>query len=170
MRYYEIIYIVNTNYDSSTVDKCKEEVEKELKEFLNANIINHYIWTKKRLAYQIKKQKYGLFILLHFESDDTEKMADFNKWMKLNSHIMRHMTVALDSKPEIHDDNLKTEKLENDEKSSQVDNNNPEESAKNENTSIPEISSNDIQKDEEEKVEEDLKEIEKEQENDISKS
>jgi len=170
MRYYEIIYIVNTNYDSSTVDKCKEEVEKELKEFLNANIINHYIWTKKRLAYQIKKQKYGLFILLHFESDDTEKMADFNKWMKLNSNIMRHMTVALDSKPEIHDDNLKTEKLENDEKNSQVDNNNSEESAEIENTSMPETSSNDIQKDGEEKVEDNLKEIEKEQENDISKS
>ena len=29
MRYYEIIYIVNTNYDSTTVDKCKEEVEKD---------------------------------------------------------------------------------------------------------------------------------------------
>ena len=39
------------------------------------------------LAYQIKKQKYGLFILLHFESVDTKKMPDFNKWMKLNSHI-----------------------------------------------------------------------------------
>ena len=56
MRYYETIYILNTNYDSSTVDKCKKEIEKELKEFLDANIINHYIWTKKRLAYQIKKQ------------------------------------------------------------------------------------------------------------------
>tara|TARA_Y100001970_G_scaffold111297_1_gene138940 strand:+ start:903 stop:1415 length:513 start_codon:yes stop_codon:yes gene_type:complete len=170
MRYYETIYILNTNYDSSTVDKCKEEVEKELKEFLNANIINHYIWTKKRLAYQIKKQKYGLFILLHFESLDTKKMPDFNKWMKLNSHIMRHMTVALDSEPEIYDDNSKTDKPENDEKDVQVLNNDTEELTKDENNSSSEMPDNDIQTDEQEKGEEDLKEIEKEQKNDVSKS
>tara|TARA_B100001996_G_scaffold109579_1_gene82909 strand:- start:1683 stop:2174 length:492 start_codon:yes stop_codon:yes gene_type:complete len=163
MRYYEIIYILNTNYDSSTVDKCKEEVEKELKEFLNVNIINHYIWTKKKLAYQIKKQKYGLFILLHFESLDIKKMPDFNKWMKLNSNIMRHMTVVLDSKPEIHEDSIKTEKPNDDEA------NDSKELTKNEKNVLSEIPKNDSQKDEE-NVEEDSKEIKKEQKNDVSKS
>ena len=106
MRYYETIYIVNTNYDSNTVDKCKEEIEKELKGLLNAKIINHYIWSKKRLAYQIEKQKYGLFILLQFESDNISKMPSFNKWMKLNANIMRHMTVALNSAPEVYNEKL----------------------------------------------------------------
>tara|TARA_B100001250_G_scaffold259792_2_gene223747 strand:- start:161 stop:673 length:513 start_codon:yes stop_codon:yes gene_type:complete len=170
MRYYEIIYIINTNYDSSTVDKCKEEVEKELKEFLNANIINHYIWTKKKLAYQIKKQRYGLFILLHFESLDSEKMPDFNKWMKLNNHVMRHMTVSLDSKPEIYEGDLQTEKPKINEEDVSVENNDAKELGQNENDSPSEIQDNDLQIDEEEKPEEDPKEIEKEQKNDVSKS
>jgi len=170
MRYYEIIYIINTNYDSSTVDKCKEEVEKELKEFLNANIINHYIWTKKKLAYQIKKQRYGLFILLHFESLDSEKMPDFNKWMKLNNHVMRHMTVSLDSKPEIYEGDLQTEKPKSNEEDVSVANNDAKELGQNENDSPSEMQDNDLQIDKEEKSEEDPKEIEKEQKNDVSKS
>lgn len=170
MRYYETIYILNTNYDSSTVDKCKKEIEKELKEFLDANIINHYIWTKKRLAYQIKKQKYGLFILLHFESLETKNMPDFNKWMKLNNHIMRHMTVSLESKPDIHDGDMKAEKPEVDEEVLSNGKNDAEASNKGENNYTDEKSDADSQVNVEQNQKEDLNETEKEQENDIPES
>ncbi len=167
MRYYETIYIVNTNYDSNTVDKCKEEIEKELKGLLNAKIINHYIWSKKRLAYQIEKQKYGLFILLQFESDNISKMPSFNKWMKLNANIMRHMTVALNSAPEVYNEKLITdedEPIEDNETSSKE---NIDAAKPTENESTPLDSElNEVG----EGIEEDTNEIEKEEENDISES
>ena len=99
MRYYETIYIIDPNLENSVVEKTMNQIGQEL-EKTKAKIINHRDWGKKRLAYQIAKQKYGSFILLQFEIDDLSKMQDFDQWLKLNNLILRHMTVSLDQKPE----------------------------------------------------------------------
>ena len=56
---------------------------------------------KKRLAYQIENQKYGSYIILQYGGGDKLKMIEFDTWMKLNNAIIRHMTVLLDSKPDL---------------------------------------------------------------------
>ena len=101
MRYYETIYILDPNLENSVLEKTKNQIGQEL-EKTKAKIINHRDWGKKRLAYQVAKQKYGYFILLQFEIDDLSKMQDFDQWLKLNNLILRHMTVSLDQKPEKH--------------------------------------------------------------------
>ena len=106
MRYYEIIYIVDPNLENSVLEKTMNQIGQEL-EKTKAKIINHRDWGKKRLAYQVAKQKYGSFILLQFEIDDLSKMQDFDQWLKLNNLILRHMIVSLDQKPEKHIENLK---------------------------------------------------------------
>ena len=93
MRYYETIYIVDPNLESSVLEKTMNQVGQEL-EKTKAKIINHRDWGKKRLAYQVAKQKYGSFILLQFEIDDLSKIKDFDQWLKLNSLVLRHMTVS----------------------------------------------------------------------------
>ena len=67
-----------------------------------SKVINHRIWDKKRLAYQILNHKYGSYIILQFEVGDLAKMQDFDVWMKLNNIVLRHMTVLLSQKPEIY--------------------------------------------------------------------
>jgi len=101
MRYYETIYIVDPNLENSVLEKTMNQIGQEL-EKTKAKIINHRDWGKKRLAYQVAKQKYGSFILLQFETDDLSKMQDFDQWLKLNNLILRHMTVSLEQKPEKH--------------------------------------------------------------------
>ena len=101
MRYYETIYIVDPNLENSVLEKTMNQIGQEL-EKTKAKIINHRDWGKKRLAYQVAKQKYGSFILLQFEIDDLSKMHDFDQWLKLNNSILRHMTVSLNQKPEKH--------------------------------------------------------------------
>ena len=76
MRYYETIYIVDPNLDNNVLDKIMDEISKELKK-TDSKIINHRIWGKKRLAYQIEKQKYGTYFLLHFEEGNQNKMIEF---------------------------------------------------------------------------------------------
>ena len=98
MRYYETIYIVNPNLDNNTLNKIMNEIEQELKK-TKSKIINHYNWGKKRLAYLIDNQKYGSYIILHFEGGDKKKMIEFDTWMKLNNAIIRHMRLVLDDKP-----------------------------------------------------------------------
>ena len=137
MRYYETIYIVDPNLENSVIEKTMNQIGQEL-EKTKAKIINHRDWGKKRLAYQVAKQKYGSFILLQFEIDDLSKMQEFDQWLKLNNLILRHMTVSLDQKPEKHIENPKaSENKVNENTESQSKNNgiesNVEESPNSEN-------------------------------------
>ena len=99
MRYYETIYIVDPNLENTILEKTMTEIGQEL-EKTKAKIINHRDWGKKRLAYQVDKQKYGSFILLQFEIKELSKMNNFESWLKLNSLVLRHMTVSLEQKPD----------------------------------------------------------------------
>ena len=103
MRYYETIYIVDPNLENTILQKTMTEIGQEL-EKTKAKIINHRDWGKKRLAYQVDKQKYGSFILLQFEIKELSKINDFDSWLRLNSLVLRHMTVSLDQKPDKHVD------------------------------------------------------------------
>ena len=108
MRYYETLYIVNPNLENEALDITMGEIGTEL-EKSKSKLINHRVWGKKRLAYQIENQKYGSFILMQFEGGEQDQMNEFNTWMKLNNSVLRHMTVALDEKPEVHEEEVKEE-------------------------------------------------------------
>ena len=108
MRYYETLYIVNPTLENEALDTTMGEIGTEL-EKTKSKLINHRVWAKKRLAYQIDKQKYGSYILLQFEGGEQDKMKEFDTWMKLNNTVLRHMTVALDDKPEIYVEDVKEE-------------------------------------------------------------
>ena len=112
MRYYEILYIINPNFEKDKINSTIVEVTRNLEE-TKSKIINHYLWGKKRLSYPINNQKYGTYVLLQFEDGDRIKMDDFDTWMKLENLIMRHITIKLDNRPEvIEESNENDKKLE----------------------------------------------------------
>ena len=100
MRYYEMLYIINPNFEQGKIDEIITEVGGKL-EKTKSTIINHIIWGKNRLAYPIKNQKYGTYILLQFQDGNRDKINDFYTWMKLNTLVLRHMTIRLDNRPEV---------------------------------------------------------------------
>ena len=101
MSFYETLYIVDPNLENKSLEKTMIEIGKEL-EKTKSKIINHRVWGKKRLAYPIERQKYGSYILIQFEGGDQQKMVEYDTWMKLNSSVLRHMTVLLNEEPEIY--------------------------------------------------------------------
>ena len=111
MRYYETLYIVNPTLENEALDITMGEIGTEL-EKTKSKLINHRVWGKKRLAYQIENQKYGSFILLQFEGGEQNQINEFNTWMKLNNSVLRHMTVALDEKPEVYVEEVKEKAVE----------------------------------------------------------
>jgi small subunit ribosomal protein S6 len=120
MRYYETLYIVNPNLENEALDITMGEIGTEL-EKTKSKLINHRIWGKKRLAYQIENQKYGSFILLQFEGGEQNQMNEFNTWMKLNISVLRHMTVALDEKPEVYVEEVKEKPVQKEASESTVE-------------------------------------------------
>ena len=100
MRYYESLYIINPNYEQNLINKIMKEIEEKCAN-LKFKIINHNIWGKKRLAYNIDKHKYGSFILLHFETSEINSLKDYDRFMILHNNVLRNQTGYLDKKPEI---------------------------------------------------------------------
>ena len=98
MRYYESLYIVNPNFEQGKLDDVMKTVTETISEF-GFNTINHFVWGKKRLAYNIQEHKYGSYVLLHFETDSSENLDKFERFMVLQKPILRNQTVALQDKP-----------------------------------------------------------------------
>ena len=102
MNYYEILYIVNPNFERKKIDDAMKEIEDKLKK-TKSKIINHVIWGKKKLAYPIQNHKYGTYIMAHYNGGDKNGLDEFNSWLKLSDLVMRHMIVRLDTEPDIID-------------------------------------------------------------------
>jgi len=92
---------VDPNLENLILEKTMGEIAQEL-EKTKSKIINHRLWGKKRLAYQIVNQKYGSFIILQFQGGTQSKMREFDIWMKLNNAVLRHMTILLSEKPDLY--------------------------------------------------------------------
>ena len=111
MRYYELIYILNSNVERKKIDQVMKDIGSRL-EKTDSKIINHIVWGKKKLAYPIKGNTYGNYILLHYEGGDNNKLNEFDSWLKLSGLVIRHMIVRLEEKPDVVKD-FGDEKLEN---------------------------------------------------------
>ena len=111
MRYYELIYIINSNIERKKIDQVMKDISSRL-ENTESKIINHVVWGKKKLAYPIKGNTYGNYILLHYEGGDNNKLNEFDSWLKLSGLVIRHMIVRLEEKPDAVKD-FSDEKLEN---------------------------------------------------------
>ena len=98
MRYYELLYIVNPNLEDDKVNSIISEVGNEVNKY-KVSIINHNLWGKKRLAYPIKNNKYGIYILLQFCAEIFDFLIEFERFLILNKSVIRHQLVRLDEEP-----------------------------------------------------------------------
>lgn len=130
MRYYELLYIVNPNMEDGRVNNIIDEIGNEINKY-KVSIINHHIWGKKRLAYPINKNKYGIYVILHFGAEQFDFLIEFERVLILNKSVIRHQLVRLDEEPaKVKDvepvvgetDSSKEESLETPESDPTVDN------------------------------------------------
>tara|TARA_B100000579_G_C22095213_1_gene516390 strand:- start:30 stop:449 length:420 start_codon:yes stop_codon:yes gene_type:complete len=129
MNYYEILYIVNPNFERKKIDDAMKEIESRLNK-TKSKIINHVIWGKKKLAYPIQNHKYGTYIMAHYNGGDKNALDEFNSWLKLSDLVIRHMIVRLDNEPDIiekTDNNLDLESEKEETTSKEEKANNSEE-------------------------------------------
>jgi small subunit ribosomal protein S6 len=100
MRYYEILYIVNPNFERKKIDETMKEIDSRLTK-TKSKIINHIIWGKKKLAYTMQGHKYGTYILVHYQGGDKDKLDEFDSWLKLSDLVIRHMIVRIEKEPDV---------------------------------------------------------------------
>ena len=100
MRYYEILYIVNPNFERKKIDDTMKEIDNRLTK-TQSKIINHIVWGKKKLAYTMQGHKYGTYILVHYQGGNKDKLDEFDSWLKLSDLVIRHMMVRIEKEPDV---------------------------------------------------------------------
>ncbi|MFA4845664.1 MAG: 30S ribosomal protein S6 [Patescibacteria group bacterium] len=92
MNQYELFYIVPTIYTDLEIADIQAEIVKLL-ESLSAKILRHENLGKIRLAYPIKSQHHGSYVLVHFDAEPSA-LSELNRKLGLTDSILRHTLLA----------------------------------------------------------------------------
>lgn len=93
-RDYESLFILKPDFTEEEVDSEVKGV-KDVIEGAGGQIIEEDRWGKRRLAYLVKKHRYGYYVLLR-HSLDSEALEKLNRHFRLNENILKSMTVIFD--------------------------------------------------------------------------
>ena len=94
MTFYETIFIVKTDLgDEALAEKVTWATD--ILTSNGAEVINVEQWGKKRLAYQVNKQKHGIYVLMHYEGDP-KAVPELERNLRLSEDILKHLTVKLE--------------------------------------------------------------------------
>jgi small subunit ribosomal protein S6 len=97
MRQYEIAYIVHPDLDADAFAGIQERVSGWVTDSGGA-VVNTDIWGKRKLAYEIRKQKEGQYVVINAELDPAAT-ADLERNLRLQESVMRFMIIADDTPP-----------------------------------------------------------------------
>lgn len=93
MNNYETVIILSANAQEEATVAFGEK----MKELISANgeLTNVEEWGRKTLAYEIKKQKEGYYILFTFVARP-EFIAEFERILRLDEIVLKHMVIKKD--------------------------------------------------------------------------
>jgi small subunit ribosomal protein S6 len=94
MRYYETIFILNPDLSDeeykAVLNRTKEVIDKQKGIFIKLQE-----WGKQRLAYPIKKQEKGNYILVNYCGEGATS-SELGRLLKLDERVLKSMTVKLE--------------------------------------------------------------------------
>ena len=89
--YYETMYILRPDIAEDQVSNHIDKYNKLLEEF-GGTILDSQMRGKRRLAYQIKKHREGIYVQLSHQGDG-QHIFKIEKAMRLSEDVIRYMTV-----------------------------------------------------------------------------
>jgi small subunit ribosomal protein S6 len=98
LKKYECLYIVNINFDSEGTSAVVAKIEEVLKN-VGAEVVNTQHWGKRKLAYAIDKERYGNYILLHFQGENPD-VTELQREFEIEKGVLHYMTIRLDEFPD----------------------------------------------------------------------
>ncbi|HFI0424753.1 TPA: 30S ribosomal protein S6 [Streptococcus suis] len=96
MAKYEILYIIRPNIEEEAKNALLARFDSILTDN-GATIVESKAWEKRRLAYEIKDFREGLYHIVNVEANNDEALKEFDRLSKINGDILRHMIVKLDA-------------------------------------------------------------------------
>ena len=95
MRDYEVLYIVRADLDDDKVQDVVKRVN-TLIQRSGGSSDQTSLWGKRKLAYEVKHQKEGAYVLQDFQIEPT-RVPELESALKITEEVLRHLIVR---KPE----------------------------------------------------------------------
>ena len=95
MRDYEVLYIVRADLDDDKVQDAVKRVN-TLIQRSGGTTERTNLWGKRKLAYEVKHQKEGAYVLQDFKLDPN-RVPELESSLKITEEVLRHLIVR---KPE----------------------------------------------------------------------
>lgn len=93
MRHYEIAVVLHPDLEIDLEANTKK-IEKIIED-LGGKITNQDNWGKKKLAYKINKQDWGIYIFYQIEAEPN-KIRGINDRLRITEEVMRFLIVSLE--------------------------------------------------------------------------
>ena len=94
MNYYETLYIVHPSLESGRLKDIILSVEESLKK-IGGSPLAMELWGKRKLAYFIDKQRYGTYVLLHYNGEG-KCIGEFAIELEQNPNILAYLTTSIE--------------------------------------------------------------------------
>lgn len=92
MRPYELIVIIHPGLDEAAVNQALDKIKGWITT-AGGTITTTDVWGKRRLAYQIQKQRDGLYYLLNIQMNPSAN-ADLERNLRILEPVMRFSIIA----------------------------------------------------------------------------
>jgi small subunit ribosomal protein S6 len=97
LRDYEILYIVRADLDDDKVQDIIKRVN-TLIEKAGGSVERTNVWGKRKLAYEVKHQKEGSYVLQDFQIGP-DRVPELEAALKITEEVLRHLVVRKPEKP-----------------------------------------------------------------------
>ncbi len=95
MKKYEIMFILSAELDEASRNAEIESLKNVLVSN-GANVLEVNEWGVRELAYEIKAQKRGYYVVVTLEAENDAATREFDRVAKINAKVIRHLVVRLE--------------------------------------------------------------------------
>ena len=92
MTKYETVYILEPSYDEVKAQEVADRVSGWLKD-LGAEVVEVQKWGKRRLAYEIRKRRDGVYTMVVW-SGGSDMVKELERRLRLEEDVMRALTTV----------------------------------------------------------------------------
>ncbi|OIP25288.1 30S ribosomal protein S6 [bacterium CG2_30_37_16] len=93
MRKYELAYIIHPDLEN-TLDKVTDKINKLIND--RGKILKEDVWGKRKLAYPIRKQNFGVYVIANIEIEPTA-VQDLERLLQRTEEVIRFIVVTQES-------------------------------------------------------------------------
>lgn len=95
-RFYELIYIIRQEISAVDLERINNDISSLLTSY-GAKIIKQEYWGLRNLAYEIKRNNKGHYMMLGVDIPSNECIAELTRKIKLSNEIIRNVLIKVKS-------------------------------------------------------------------------